>query len=132
MRARAGSRRDAVEVGPARASDIDPLLAIENSVFPTDRLDRRGFRHAVASPTIDMLVARSGGEALGYAMVHRRRGSDLARLASIAVSNGAAGQGLGALLLEAPDLDEAVRLARQLPEASAPTSGVEIRPIKAG
>jgi hypothetical protein len=36
----------------------------------------------------------------------------------------------GYYLLEAPDLDEAVRLAGRIPEASAPTSGVEIRAIK--
>ena len=39
-------------VRPARLDDLDGLLAIEG-VFPTDRLERRAFRHAVASPTID-------------------------------------------------------------------------------
>ena len=36
----------------------------------------------------------------------------------------------GYYLLEAADLDEAIRLASDIPEASAPTSAVEIRPIK--
>lgn len=35
----------------------------------------------------------------------------------------------GYYLLEAPDLDEAIRLAGFVPEASAPYSGVEVRPI---
>lgn len=35
----------------------------------------------------------------------------------------------GYYLLDAPDLDEAIRLASLIPEASAPTSGVEIRPV---
>jgi hypothetical protein len=35
----------------------------------------------------------------------------------------------GYYVLEAPDVAEAVRLAGQLPEASAPHGGVEIRPI---
>jgi hypothetical protein len=35
----------------------------------------------------------------------------------------------GYYLLEAVDLDEAIRLARQIPEASTPFSGVEIRPV---
>lgn len=35
----------------------------------------------------------------------------------------------GFYVLEATDLDEAVQLARHLPEASAVTSGVEIRPV---
>jgi hypothetical protein len=36
----------------------------------------------------------------------------------------------GYYVLEAPDLDTAVGLARQLPEASASHSGVEVRPIR--
>jgi hypothetical protein len=36
----------------------------------------------------------------------------------------------GYYLIEAPDIDEAVRLAKLIPEASAPTSGVEIRPVR--
>lgn len=36
----------------------------------------------------------------------------------------------GYYLLEAADLDEAIRLARQIPEASTPFSGVEIRAVR--
>jgi hypothetical protein len=36
----------------------------------------------------------------------------------------------GYYLLEAADLDEAIALARRIPEASAPASGVEIRPVR--
>ena len=35
----------------------------------------------------------------------------------------------GYYLLEAQDLDEAIKLATQIPEATAPHGGVEIRPI---
>jgi hypothetical protein len=35
----------------------------------------------------------------------------------------------GYYLLEAPDIAEAIRIASQIPEASAPHGGVEIRPI---
>jgi hypothetical protein len=35
----------------------------------------------------------------------------------------------GYYLLEAPNLEEAARLAALIPEASAPTGGVEIRPV---
>jgi hypothetical protein len=35
----------------------------------------------------------------------------------------------GYYLIEAADLDQAVRIAGDLPEASAPTSGVEVRPL---
>lgn len=37
----------------------------------------------------------------------------------------------GFYLIEATDLDDAVRIARDLPEASAASSGVEVRPIAA-
>lgn len=36
----------------------------------------------------------------------------------------------GYYLIEAPDLDEAIRLASRIPEATAPHGGVEIRPIR--
>lgn len=36
----------------------------------------------------------------------------------------------GYYVLEAEDMDAAISLADRIPEASAPTSGVEIRPIK--
>ena len=40
-------------------------------------------------------------------------------------------EGIGGFyLLEAPDLDEAIRLAGFVPEATAPYSGVEVRPIR--
>jgi hypothetical protein len=37
----------------------------------------------------------------------------------------------GFYLIEATDLDEAVRIAGDLPEATAPASGVEVRPLAA-
>jgi hypothetical protein len=38
----------------------------------------------------------------------------------------------GFYVIEATDLDHAVRIAADLPEASAPSSGVEVRPVAAG
>lgn len=91
----------AASIRAAQPADLDALLAIE-AVFPTDRLDRRGFRHALASPTIDLLVAEDRG-LVGYAIVHRRRGSTLARLTSLAVRPDRAGRGLGQALLAAAE-----------------------------
>ena len=89
-------------VRPARLDDLDGLLAIEG-VFPTDRLERRAFRHAVASPTIDLLVAGGAAGPIGYAMVQRRKNATVGHLTSIAVQPGAAGRGLGKRLLEAAE-----------------------------
>lgn len=101
-----------VTVRPVEAGDLAALVALEERVFATDQLSRRNFRHALASPTITLLVAvrepaAGEGDVLGYATLMRRRGSALAHLASIAV--GASGQGLGARLLRAIEA-EAVRL----------------------
>ena len=114
MSARRATRSRAVTIRPAEAADVEPLLAIENAVFPTDRLDRRGFRHGIGSATIDTLVATDGRAMLGYAMVHRRRNSDLGRLTSIAVADGAAGRGLGRQLLAAAEERAKERGCRRL------------------
>lgn len=91
-----------VAIRPVAPPDVDALVTIE-AVFPTDRLDRRSFRHAIRAPTIDLVVADDGGRVLGYAAVHRRRGSTLAHLASIAVRPDAEGRGVGRRLLEAAE-----------------------------
>ena len=101
---RGGARPPAgVKIRPARPTDIDALIAIENAVFPTDRLDRRALRYAMRSPTIICLVAAISAGPLGYVTVQRRRGSAVARLTSIAVAPRAAGRGLGKRLLAAAE-----------------------------
>ena len=88
----------------ARPDDLDPLLAIE-AVFPTDRLGRRSFRHAMQAPTTDLLVADGDAGPIGYALVQRRRNSGIGHLSSIAVRPGAAGKGLGKALLAAAEAE---------------------------
>ena len=98
-----GEAADGVEVRPAQADDLGALVALEKRVFPTDRLDRRNFRHQIRSPTITLLVAARGGDLLGYATLMRRRGSRLAHLASIAAAE--SGRGLGGRLLAAAEAE---------------------------
>ncbi len=93
----------AVAIRPAEPADVEALLLIENTVFPTDRMERRSFLHAVRSPTIDLLVATRGATVLGYAALHRRRGSRCAHLASIAVRADSSGRGIGRQLLDAAE-----------------------------
>ena len=93
-----------VGIRPAEHSDVPSLVALENASFPTDRLDRRAFRHAVRSPTILALVGSSAdGEILGYVLVQIRRGSALGWLTSVAVAPKAHGEGLGRKLVEAAE-----------------------------
>lgn len=86
-------------IRPARASDIDALLRIENAVFPTDRISRRSFRQLIERETVEARVAEIDGGVAGYFMVLFRRGSAVARLYSIAVAPDHGGSGVGRLLL---------------------------------
>ena len=90
----------------ARATDLPALLALEQT-FPGDRMSARQFRHHLASPRARWRVAEQGGRLLGYALVLLRRGSDRARLYSIAVDPDARGHGLGRRLLAAAEKDAA-------------------------
>lgn len=87
----------------AGTGDLDGLVRLENEAFTSDQLDRRAFRHALGSPSMDALVAVNGAALLGYALLQRRRGSGVARLTSVAVGPDAHGQGLGRRLVEAAE-----------------------------
>ena len=87
----------------ARASDIDHLVAIEDAVFLTDRISRRSFNRLVSAGTAAVLVAESSTGLMGYCVVLFRRGSDAARLYSIATSSGREGAGFGSALLGAAE-----------------------------
>jgi ribosomal protein S18 acetylase RimI-like enzyme len=88
-------------IRPARASDVDGLVAMEEAVFASDRLSRRSFRHLLASPAAALLVSEARGGLDGYAILLFRQGSGSARLYSIAVAPGRAGAGIGRALLDA-------------------------------
>ncbi|MBX3571174.1 MAG: peptidase C39 family protein [Mesorhizobium sp.] len=90
-------------IRPARASDIDALVRIENAVFPTDRISRRSFRQLIERETAETLVAEIDGQIVGYCMVLFRMGSGVARLYSIAVATESGGSGVGRLLLDAAE-----------------------------
>ena len=104
----------AADIRPARASDVDALLAIENAVFPTDRLSRRSFRRLAGSPSAVLLVAELGGRIAGYCIVLFRAGSPAARLYSVAATPDLSGRGIGRALIEAAGQEAARRGRRSL------------------
>ena len=90
-----------VSVRNAHVDDITQLVALENASFESDRLSQRRFMHwlkATSSHRVFM-VATEGANVLGYGLVIMRKGTRLARLYSIAVSNTAQGMGVGKKLL---------------------------------
>lgn len=102
-------RRLRAVVRAARADDLDALMALERASFAEDRTTRRALRHALRSPSMSLLAAvASDGEGevlVGAAVQERRATSRIARLSSIAVAPARAGQGLGALLLDAAETE---------------------------
>ena len=82
-----------VDVRSAQTEDLNALLALEEKSFTGDRLSRRSFRHAITSSGSALLVAINESGLLGYALLHLRQGTHLARLYSLAVAPEARGLG---------------------------------------
>jgi ribosomal protein S18 acetylase RimI-like enzyme len=76
---------------------LDELVELERRVFSGDRLTRRGFARFLRSPTARVILARQGGELVGYTIV--TWAPPFARLYSIGVLRRARGKGLGCILL---------------------------------
>ncbi|MEJ2028079.1 MAG: GNAT family N-acetyltransferase, partial [Limibacillus sp.] len=84
---------------PARAGDIDALLALEAGAFPGDRLSRRSFQRLLKRGHALFRVAEQDGRVLGYGLVLLRGRSLLARLYSLAVAEESRGLGIARLLI---------------------------------
>ena len=85
--------------------DVDALVALEQAAFQGDRISRRQFRYLLTRGHARTLVAPGpvGRGLLGYVMLLFSRGTSLARLYSIAVSEAARGMGLGRELVRAAE-----------------------------
>ncbi|SFK58538.1 Ribosomal protein S18 acetylase RimI [Mesorhizobium albiziae] len=101
------------DIRTARVSDIDALVALENTVFEADRISRKSFRHFVSADTAVVLIAEAAGKLTGYAVVLFRKGNAGARLYSIAAAPDA-GNGYGRKLLDAAERAARDRGARSL------------------
>lgn len=94
------------QIRPALSSDIAELANIEIESFLHDRLSRRAFATALASPAQSVLVATDDDASpVGYALLHFRAKAKHARLYSIAVSTARRGQGTGKELLAAAEAE---------------------------
>jgi ribosomal protein S18 acetylase RimI-like enzyme len=108
------SRTAAFRIRRATLADLDDLVGLECASFSTDRLSRRQYRRHLASTSAEVIVARAGAILLGSAVLFLRRGSQLARLYSIAVAAGARGSGIGAALVGAAEAAGARRGATRM------------------
>lgn len=105
----------AVRVRRAELSDLDDLVALEDATFDSDRLSRSQYRRHLDSDTAQVLVASANHRRfLGTAVVFFRKGSQVARLYSIASKPEARGKGVGSALIAAVEAAARARQCRSL------------------
>ncbi|MEZ2419177.1 GNAT family N-acetyltransferase [Luteibacter sp. RCC_6_2] len=93
-----------VRVRRAEVSDLDDLVALEESSFAQDRLSRAQYRKHLDSESALVLVASANHRRfLGTAVVFFRKGTTVARLYSIATAPQAQGKGVGSALIHASE-----------------------------
>jgi [ribosomal protein S18]-alanine N-acetyltransferase len=102
-------RKPSVAARRARLDDADALEALENKVFPGDRLSRRSFRYYISAETVVLRVMKQDGALAAYSLLAFRKGSKIARLYSIAVDPAFEGYGLGRALLKVCEKDARAR-----------------------
>ena len=115
----------ASNVRVANLSDRPALEALETASFAQDRIASRSWRRLLQRPSALVLVAPHGAEIAGALVLLFRRGSQVARIYSIAVAASARGAGIGpslidwALLVATARRCRAVRLETRLDNSRA-------------
>ena len=103
-----------IVVRTAEIGDVSKLVAIECRCFEADRVSARSFRHLLRHAHSINLVATVDSAVVGYVTVLLRKGSDLARVYSLAVDPQWQGRGIGARVLEAAEGRAATAGCRRL------------------
>jgi [ribosomal protein S18]-alanine N-acetyltransferase len=104
-------------VRPARGTNLEALIELEQRVFATDRLSRESLRRLLASKSAQVIVAEvivteSRSRLAGAAVVLFRKHATVARLYSIAVAPPMCGKGIAVALLAAAERAAARRTCR--------------------
>lgn len=95
-------------IRPAAASDLDAIMTLERTSFPTDAWSAAMMREELASPHGHYVVDEEAGRIVGYAGLRAAAGAADADIQTIAVAAASRGRGRGRMLLETL-LDEAAR-----------------------
>jgi ribosomal protein S18 acetylase RimI-like enzyme len=92
-------------VRPARLTDLDGLLRLEQAFSAPDRLDRQRFTRLLTGANALTFVVDSAAapRLAGYLLLLFRRGTKVARVYSLAVDPAVRQHGLGRLLLAAAE-----------------------------
>ncbi|WP_298871340.1 ribosomal protein S18-alanine N-acetyltransferase [uncultured Microbacterium sp.] len=92
----------------AAVADLDAIMDLERTSFPTDAWSAAMMREELASPHGFYVVVEEAGRLVGYAGLRAVRGARDADIQTIAISAAARGRGRGRALLTTL-LDEAAR-----------------------
>lgn len=104
---------------PARATDLDAILALERECFRSDRLTRVDLANALAHPRARLMVVAARAGLVAYILLRLPATRPLARIESIGVATAARGRGLAQRLVAGAE-----RLARR---AGAERIRLEVR-----
>lgn len=85
----------------ATVADVEPIMALETTIFPDDAWSTEQMLQGVTSPYGHYLVVENEGEIIAYAGAFHLPGDDVADIHTIAVTAGARGHGVGADLFDA-------------------------------
>jgi ribosomal protein S18 acetylase RimI-like enzyme len=108
-----------VTLRPARAADLDAILALERECFRSDRLTRVDLANALAHPRARLRVVAVRGGLVAYILLRLPATRPIARIESIGVAAAARGRGLAQRLVAGAE-----RLARS---AGAQRIRLEVR-----
>ena len=95
-----------VELRPARAADLDAVIAIERAAYPTDAWSAEAMSSQLENPNTCYLVAEEGGTIVGYAGLLAPRGAETAEVHTVTVTDTHRRRGIGRRMLTTL-LDEA-------------------------
>ncbi|MEJ2766916.1 GNAT family N-acetyltransferase/peptidase C39 family protein [Photobacterium sp. MCCC 1A19761] len=90
-----------MKVRTAQLNDLDSLNTLEAQLFDGDRISPRQMRRFIKSPQSVLFLAEEEGRTAGYGLVLFHRGTQLARLYSLAVDPDFRGRRLAQQLLAA-------------------------------
>ncbi|HWU75706.1 MAG TPA: N-acetyltransferase [Rhodanobacter sp.] len=93
-----------LQVRRAQPTDLDALVALEQSSFSSDRMSRAQYRRHLDSASALVLIAIAEHRIVGSSMLFFRKHSRSARLYSLATLPQARGRGVGSSLLGAVEV----------------------------
>jgi [ribosomal protein S18]-alanine N-acetyltransferase len=99
---------------PARAADLDAVIAIERAAYPTDAWSAEAMASQLENPNTCYLIAEEDGALVGYAGLMAPRGAETAEVHTVTVTEDHRRRGIGRRMLVALLEEAAARGASEV------------------